>query len=894
MNFKTTLVLLVLVVVAGVAALILHIKVPPTEKAKELEKKVFQDYDSADATKLEVKTKDKTLAFEKKVDKWHMSGPLKVRADKSNVMGVLDACESMEKVRTVEAKKGEALDPAKYGLKNPQVTVTFWTKPKDAKEEIKRTLLVGDKTPGGKNVYVRAEGKEPIYVVSKTILDKTDKEVNDFRDKTVIEIDTADVEKIELKMGDAKPIECTKKEKEGWCLTQPINDFGDKNGIEKIINKLRDLKVEKDDFITEDDSDLKKYGLDKPQATVAVYQKGAAKTLLLGKSAEGKTDKIYAKRKAEPSILAVKKGILDDLKKKPKDLRSKKVVNIVSTGDINKIEITHGDQATVIVKKDEKWTITKPVEEKADSSSVDDFLDAVKNLKVEDWAAEKADDLKKYGLDKPTEVALSFKDKDKEPLKFLIGSKDKKGGKLYVKRTTNDVVLVVKADIYDMRLRTGWLAFREKKVLEFTRSDAKKLTVSRKDKTFVCVVDDKGDWNLEKPIKHKGDKGSIDSILWDMSYLKAKHFIAENPKDLKPYGLDQPAVTAAVEYQVKVKEEKKKNEEKPEEKSKDKGQEKKDEGKKKEEKPKTKMETATLLLGNKDESGDYFAMMKGGKFVFTIRSSVGEHLNEELASKSICSFDKDIATKLILNYPSKEVVYEKKTDKGNTWWMVKPIEKKAKQSDVDDVLGNLDHFNADGIESYSAKAPATYGFDKPTLKITVTLRGEGEKVIVIGSKKKDKERYFVQCKPSNFVFLVDEADIRRLRKEEPKPPKKEVKKAGKKAAKKEPSKAKKKPAPTKPKTKAKPKAAPTKPQPKPAAKPPAAQPKSPASKPAAEQKKPTVPAKPKPEAKPAPPKPKPVAGKKPAAPPKPEPKAPAKPTEKKKEQPKPAPAPTGK
>ena len=200
MNFKTTLVLLVVVVVAGVAALILHIKVPGTEEWKDLGKKVFQDYDSADATKLEIKKKDKTFAFEKKDDKWHMSGPLKVRADKSSVMGILDTCESMEKVREVEAKKGEALDLAKYGLKPPQATVTFWTKSEDSKEETKRTLLIGSKTPGGKNVYVRVEGSDPLYVVDDAILDKSDKDVNDFRDKTVIEIETADVEKIEINL----------------------------------------------------------------------------------------------------------------------------------------------------------------------------------------------------------------------------------------------------------------------------------------------------------------------------------------------------------------------------------------------------------------------------------------------------------------------------------------------------------------------------------------------------------------------------------------------------------------------------------------------------------------------------------------------------------------------
>jgi len=871
MNFRTTVVLFVLVVVAAVTAFILHKCVPDKETGERLAKQVFRDLKSDEATKLEIKTKDKTFAFEKKDDKWHMSGPLKVRADKSTVLGVIDTCESLNKVRDVELK-GKEPDLAKYELKNPQTTITVWTKPKDAKEETKFVLLVGKKSPSGDNVYVMREDKKQVLVVDDRILEKATKDVNEFRDKTVMEIETSDVEKIELAQAGAKPIECAVKEKEGWFVTQPISDFGDKGKIEDVIKKLKDLKIDKNDFISEDDSDLKKYGLDKPKATVTVYQKGSGKTLLLGKKAEKKTDKIYAKRKAEPSIFAVKNSILSDLSKTPNDLRSRKVVDIVSTGDINKIEIKLPSETALIEKKDDKWQIVKPVEEKADTSSVDDFLDSVKNLVVQDWVAEKSSDLKTYGLDKPIEVSLGLKDEDAKPLAFLVGSKDKKGEKLYVKRATSDVILAVAPGILP-KLLPGRLNFRDKKILEFTKSEARKLTVARKDKPFVAVSNDGTNWKLEKPIKADADKTTVGDILWDLSYLKANSYIAESPKDLKPYGLDKPAITATVEYDEGIKTQKK-----------DAKEAKKDEAKK-DDKPKKKRVTKTVLVGKKTDTGDYYAMLKGGKFVFTVRSSVVDHFTAEPASRKICSFDKDIATKLSLALSGKEYVFEKKAEKDNKWWQVKPVEKKADQSDVSDVLNDLDDFRADGIEAYSTKDPKAYGFDKPELKVTVTLRGEGEKVLVVGKMKKDKKQYFVRCQPSSFVFLVDEADIRRLMD---KAPVEKKKPKAKPATQPKPKPAAK----PKPKPSAQPKAKPTaqpKAEPKPTAKPkttPAPKAKPPAAKPAA-----------KPTAKPAPApaaKPKPTPKKPEPAKPKTETKptsAPAKPADTKKtEQTKPAPA----
>ena len=56
MNFRTTLVLLVLVIVAGVTAIVLHIKFPGgMEGIKDREKQVFRDFDAEKATKLERK-----------------------------------------------------------------------------------------------------------------------------------------------------------------------------------------------------------------------------------------------------------------------------------------------------------------------------------------------------------------------------------------------------------------------------------------------------------------------------------------------------------------------------------------------------------------------------------------------------------------------------------------------------------------------------------------------------------------------------------------------------------------------------------------------------------------------------------------------------------------------
>jgi len=840
MSWKTTLVLLIVAAIVGGVMIYDRMYLQTTEEAKERAKDVFPGFKSEDATKIEIKRDGETVVLEKvEEDKWRLRKPLDVRADRGEVSSILSGLEFLEKEGEVKPEKGKAIDLKEYGLDKPRIEVAFWVKGKGKKEKEGRKLVlkIGSKTAVGDNVYAMGEEKDYVFVVSDSIVDKLKKSINELRDKVVIEIDKDKVEKIEIARADGSTIECS-LEKDGWHMVRPIADLADKSEVESLIDKLSELRVDKDDFISEDDSDLAKYGLDKPRLTATVYQKGAAKTVIFGKKVEGKSGKIYAKRKAEHSILAVKESIIDDLTKEPKELRERRLVRFDSTDDVVKIELTEGKTVTVLEKKDDEWKMIKPKEEKADSSSVGDFLDALKDLKIQEWVEDKAKNLKKYGLDKPARVVkLTLKGKKGER-QLLIGSKDAKGKRLYAKRGTGEVVVAIKPDFLE-KVTGGRLLFMDRLILDFSKTKSKKLTVKRPDKTFVCEVDNEGNWHLLKPIKCDVDQNEVDDILYDLSYLKAKRYVAENPKDLTPYGLANPAITATVVYEEEIKEEKKEEEEEGKEEEKE------------EEKPKTKLVTKTLLVGKKAKDDTWYAMLKGGNLVFTISDSVHKNLLDELATKMICKFDKDDAKRITLTYPTKEVVYEKKDDK---WRMVKPKEKRARTSDIDDILNTLNYFKADGIEVYSTTDPKKYGLDKPQLKIAVGLK-EGEKIVLIG-KKKDDDKYFVKGEPSNFIYIVSKDDVEKLMKEKPEAPKKEEKKpAAKKAA---PAKKEAKPAPKPAKEEGKKK--PTAPVKKPATKA-APQQKAPAKKPQAksapEQKAPAkkpkakAPSKPAAEAKPA-------------------------------------------
>src|SRR5207244_1206599 len=69
-------------------------------------------------------------------------------------------------------------------------------------------------------------------------------------------------------------------------------------------------------------ADLKKYGLDKPEATVNLALGSSRATLLIGSKAD-KDNTLYARDASKPAVVTVEQSLLDDLKKDADNYRRK-------------------------------------------------------------------------------------------------------------------------------------------------------------------------------------------------------------------------------------------------------------------------------------------------------------------------------------------------------------------------------------------------------------------------------------------------------------------------------------------------------------------------------------------------------------------------------------------
>lgn len=767
MKLKTTIILLIVAVI-GISYIFLYEKKQlPQEEWERLQKKVIPDFKSSMIKKIELNNESGKILLEKAEDDyWHIVEPLKLRADNSEINSILSEFEFMNKVGSFMEEGDKPFDLKDYGLDTPKISIIMYTDIPAKRDKIqvtgpkdKYTVFVGQKLAAGDNVYLKLDNSDEVVVVPGSIGDKVSRNVLDLRSKWVFSFDKEAVDTLQIKTSESN-IVCNKKGS-FWRVVEPVSDLADLEKVKDIIGKLKNLQIEPTDFITEDSTDLAKYGLDNPRYMVTINEKGVTQSVSFGHSLD---NKVYVKRMDEPTIFFLKDTILADLSRKPNDMRDKKVVRFDSIGTygINKLEIkTPSDVIAIEKSLDLDWVITKPVNLYADQDTVKNFIEKIKTLEIEDFISDKPTDLSPYGLKDPVFEISVTKEEDKELAKFYVGNKLPEGDKCYVKRVGEEPVYTVPTvEFYD-KLEDVLLSFRDRLVSDFNKDLVKKLVIEKPDRTFVCDVTNKKDaegqvvWDLTKPIQTTADTEAVNQIIWDLSFLKAEKHVTKAPKDLKDFGLDKPKLKVSVTYEKVAEQLPQEAEKKMDEKSQLAMQSK--------EPVEKTIETRTLLIGKKvkdDDKVSSYGMFSDSDLVFELSWPKIRNFDAELVPTKILNFERTQAVKLTITYANKAIQLEKT----NNVWKIKNEQKDVQGREVDYYIRNLSELKGSYIEQYKAASLTPYSLDKPQLVITIGLEG-GDAVLLVG-KKKDDHGYYVKNKDSDYIYVVAHELVAKLIKKE--------------------------------------------------------------------------------------------------------------------------------
>lgn len=118
--------------------------------------------------------------------------------------------------------------------------------------------------------------------------------------------------------------------------------------------------------------------------------------------------------------------------------------------------------------------------------------------------------------------------------------------------------------------------------------------------------------------------------------------------------------------------------------------------------------------------------------------------------KTVLTFPPDSVTRLLLKTTTDEIVLER--DEEGEWEITQPVRAPAKNEMLTNILRTLSSLKAlDFAKDYDS---TTYELDTPQITVTVILKDQEEKRLLIGKMDEEKSQYYAKNQAKKTIFLI--------------------------------------------------------------------------------------------------------------------------------------------
>ncbi|HWP64989.1 MAG TPA: DUF4340 domain-containing protein [Candidatus Limnocylindria bacterium] len=424
---------LLALVTAALGAYLYFFELPKAER--ESAKKKLLDVSADAVTGLTLTFPDREIELEKADGHWRLVRPIAAPADDTAVSTVVSTIVGSEVQKTIDELPKNLAD---FGLEKPDPLVRVVAGERTLPEvKFGRTTAVGGKA------YAQRGDEPTILLVPSSIRFGLDKQVDDLRDKRLVDFKDDAVTKVTITRGN-QVVALTKTKDDDWTV-DPGGHPADLTEVRSYLSSLRSTRAL--GFADDAPADLATYGLDAPQLRVALYTGGdtpAQELLIGGDTTEKDQKRLYAKRADRPGVVTVGEWTMRSLDKTVGQLRDKTLLAF-DAADVGRIALERSDGQGFVAIRGEgaAWTIEGGGT--ARSAVLQRFVDDTRDLRGSDVAAEPAGDLVAFGLDAPA-LRITVTGKDGKEIGTLLVAKH--GDKYFAMRAGGSTVFETRDYMY--------------------------------------------------------------------------------------------------------------------------------------------------------------------------------------------------------------------------------------------------------------------------------------------------------------------------------------------------------------------------------------------------------------------------------------------------------------
>lgn len=726
MNFKTTFVLLVLVVI-GAGLWIYTGDREPADVEETVESSVpTQDRyvldprpENNDVVRVEFERRDQpTLVFERgekkdgpgKMKEWRMIAPLDSPTEGYLVDGLTTMLTGLQYQRLFKPDAGD-VSLADAGLEPPAATIKLTDKGgKQYAAQIGKSVALSN------DMYIRVVGTDEIKVIGRNMSHDIERAVNEYRAKRVTKFTAGDARHVRI-VYEGTAYEFTRGDGDEWVINEPVKAYARGEKVKALVAALGGVRVK--EFIEDAPESLDAYGLDEPMLTITVTTEKTEKieeeqedaeepttqpsepkfktvvethSLSVGDFADLKSTMRYVKPPAQPWVASVTQQNIEKLIPKLSELRDPCVTR-VKADDVTRLDLTTDGTTTTLEKKDGKWQGTGELAE-LETEAVNKLLRAFEDVNAIDYIDD-PQELSEYGLEQPRVILAVTTAGAVEPVTLRIGANTVSGHNTYVRVAGQTSVMVINAQ-RAAELAIKPISLRSREITSSTPGQIKRISVRQRDKSYVLERKPGGrSWKMLEPADAPPNSAAMRELVNDLSRLRAKRVVARD--DDESYGLSKPEVTIEYELEQPVA-----------------GPPPAPESQ-----PAVERITHTLRVGRKDDRT--YARFDDVPYVFQLDETVYKVLTAELIRPGLFDIKADEVVYLKIEAPGGTVEFEREDDK----WTYPPDKfLQLSQKKVGDFVKELAELRVSAYVAYRAGDLATYGLENAPVTVAMRLKDD--------------------------------------------------------------------------------------------------------------------------------------------------------------------------
>ena len=370
------------------------------------------DVETDAVTALTLTFPDRTIALERRDDRWTLTAPVEDTADATQVRSLLGSLMAAKIAKTLDDLPDDLSD---FGLATPEPVIRLTAGDTPAIE-----IRVGRNTSIGNKTYVQMGDDDAVHLTQSNLRVALDKKATDFRDKQLLTFEDDAVSRVVIRGAEREPLTLERVDANAWTI-EPGGLPADLTEVRSYLSSLRSTRaVGFPDDLPEDPAAS---GFDAPHLTVAIFTddpSAAHATLQIGNERqEGEQTQVYAKRAGRDTIVTLGQWSLRSLDQGVNHFRDKTVLgfDLEHVGKAT-FDRTAGD-GLVLERNDAGGWALVGSPRVLEQAAVTRLLTDLRDLKGSDVVAESDVDLAAFGLDTP-ELRIVLSDRGGEPIGTVL------------------------------------------------------------------------------------------------------------------------------------------------------------------------------------------------------------------------------------------------------------------------------------------------------------------------------------------------------------------------------------------------------------------------------------------------------------------------------------------